>query len=207
MTARATIRATQALAALLYCLPFACGHAHQTLPAVSGGRHETASPGSGATTQTAKPHAGVAPEPRAVAVDSRTTLVRTTLAEARWSARDAHAIWHVLGRWSRRMGFPLAVAVDLRVGRFSRKPPRWITRVQPDCSEPAGWPARLSWGQHYSRCVALYADAGAFLRNELPDPCGGRAAGWRAPGAAFLAALELGRRPVACGRTVNRFVR
>lgn len=144
--------------------------------------------------------------PVAAPLAVRDLLVRTALAESRWSMRDAGIQWHVLQRWALRLGVSLADAIKLRVWRFSRRPPRWITRVTSSCVEPSGWPARLSWGAHSDRCWAYYAAADAFLRGELVDECPA-ARGWRAPGAAYAAALDLGRKPVRCGRTKNRYVR
>ena len=128
-------------------------------------------------------------------IDDATRLVRVALAEARWSTRDRDAIWHTLGRWQRRTGKSLRLVIHERVTRFSRRPKAWITRVEPSCRLPAGFPAWLSWGAHSSSCWAYYAAAGAFLRGELADPCRGRAEGWRSP-AALPSALARGRRLV-----------
>lgn len=138
--------------------------------------------------------------------DARAALVRVALAEARWSERDHAAMWHVLQRFASRFGLTLQAAIRLRVERFSRRPPRWITRVESSCVEPIGWPASLSWGRHSDSCWALYARVDAFLRGLLEDPCAGRALGWRSP-AALPEALARGRRQVWCGPTANRFVR
>lgn len=125
-------------------------------------------------------------------------LVRMWVAESRWRRfRDHAAQSWIVQRWAARMGFTLAVAVELRVWRFS-SPPRWVRHIEPACSEPAGWPARYSWGAHADDCRQLFARADAFLRGDVGDPCEGRARGWRAPGPALEAAIALGREQVWC---------
>lgn len=120
--------------------------------------------------------------------------------------RDHAAQAHILQRWARRYGPSLERAIELRVWRFSR-PPRWVRHVGPSCEQPWGWPRHLSWGRHYSLCVALYARAERFLRGDMADPCRGRARGWRSPGRALRKALRLGREHVDCGATAVAFVR
>jgi hypothetical protein len=134
-------------------------------------------------------------------------LARALVSESGWVGHRDHAAqsW-ILRRWARRMGFSLAVAIELRVWRFSH-PPRWARALSPSCEKPAGWPRRWRWDSHRDECAALFSRAERLIRGEEIDPCGGRARGWRAPGHAFLAALELGRRPVWCGRTANKYVR
>lgn len=143
----------------------------------------------------------------AAPVESTTVLVRVAVAEARWTRPIDHSgMWWILQRYAHTRHISIARAADIRVWRWSR-PPLWVSQVQPGCREPQFWPSGLNWGRHRPYCLELYAQAVAFLRGRVADPCRGQARGWRTQGPALLKALSLGRKQVWCGPTAVAFVR
>jgi hypothetical protein len=122
--------------------------------------------------------------------ETRLWLSRAMVAEAGWRAeRDHVAIAYVLSRRYRRARerWPGLRFVDMirsycaGLGGFQRSlTPRqvWLRALQPDATEPEGWPLGIAWSRHLPLWRAAFKRSEAWSRGLLRDPCGGRAWHW-----------------------------
>lgn len=145
---------------------------------------------------------------------ARTTLlVQVAYAE---SVHDRVALWHVLARRAAAAGVSLEQMATryvslLRPAGASLPRGRWVRQVTADCARPAALPASEPWSR--AQCERVAADAEAFQRGELADPCEHAPTQWGMRGGVdrvrAARAVQAGRwLPAACSsRMGNAFYR
>lgn len=134
-------------------------------------------------------------------------LLMVIVSEVRWHVRDAAAIEHVLYRYARRHDTTIAQAAERTVWPFNtaRRRTKWLRGLNLDCTQPAWW-NEGRWPKQ--KCERLVQHINSFLKRSAPDPCRGRAWGWRSPNSSALRyALKHGFEVVDCGSTLVTFVR
>jgi hypothetical protein len=105
-----------------------------------------------------------------------TTMVRASVAEADWNPVDRAANWHSQARTARSKGITLREQLEAYCSAFEVEPTprlRWVLALERSCTEPPSWPDNLRWSRWEPKCHRAFADAEAFLRGELRDPCPG----------------------------------
>lgn len=154
-------------------------------------------------------------------VPPRVALARIAVSESGWDGkRDRAAIWHVLSRRAERHGMRLtsmARAYSSRVFDTERTDARrWIASLDARHAlrtggAPEHFPERLPWRIYRSRWSSILAQADAFLRDHVRDPCGDQAPdhwGMSLPGSIdYRRATSAGWERVDCGDTHNAFWR
>lgn len=142
-------------------------------------------------------------------------LARAMVAEAGWDAEHDHiAIAYVLAkRWRKAVErWPQLRFIDILrnycagLGDYRRAltpRQRWLRSLNPEGTQPDGWPTQASWRNHLPLWQKALARARAWGEGTLRDPCKGRA--WHWGGSIDSPRGRMVR--VECGETRNTFYR
>jgi hypothetical protein len=138
-------------------------------------------------------------------------VARLTVSESSFAnTDDARVITWIVAHQARRRGVSIAAYVATVHHRHTRNERRpWLAGLGPDMSEPAGWPASVSWPE---RGVPLWTGRLADVRRFIEEDRHGCESGTPVTWAGTMDTPGLrrwearGYRVLRCGRTRNRMV-